>query len=381
MDTRRAEARQVGRTVRPQTPPGSLRSAWWAQSWRTPRAPTCTDLRPFPPSSTTAPTAGEPGPLAFPWAWGAGGLWGDRTVSEPLSTPASCSPEHPRAFLDTSRDSTPIRSPENRERMIQRAGFPRKVPKGSRHAPLENRGPSSRNCQSCFPLALCLLSSRPPSPPRPSPCPLSFPPFALRLLTPDDSSCRLPPQSSLSLSSLCGLWHPVQQPETGARDGGGRGFAQPVARLPSHGLSPASGPRQPRPPCSPALASERRPRRGRLAGSSCRGADPALAAPGAWQREAHAHRGSRAFALGVVAEAGTMHLQQKAQAPWAGRRGQHVPRALGVCTKLWEDPAWRARASFPGRRAGSRSAAGSGPAPAPQVRRGGRCQVREACDL
>lgn len=172
VDTHRAEAQQVGRTVRPRTPQGSLRNAWWAQSWRTPRAPTCTNLRPFPPSSTTAPTAGEPGPLVFPWAWGAGGLWGDRTVSEPLSTPASWSPEHPRAFLDTSRDSTPIRSPENRERMIQRAGFPRKVPKGSRHAPLENRGPSSRNCQSCFPLALCLLSSSPCHPPS-----LSLPSF------------------------------------------------------------------------------------------------------------------------------------------------------------------------------------------------------------
>lgn len=319
MDTHRAEAQQVGRTVRPRTPQGSLRNAWWAQSWRTPRAPTCTNLRPFPPSSTTAPTAGEPGPLVFPWAWGAGGLWGDRTVSEPLSTPASWSPEHPRAFLDTSRDSTPIRSPENRERMIQRAGFP---PQGS-------EGESSRSSRESrsflqeLPKLLSpgsLLALRTPllvNPPS-----LSLPSFlpALRLPAPDDSSCRLLSQSSLSLSSLCGLWHPVQQPETGARDGRGRGFAQPVARLPSHGLSPASGPRQPRPPRSPALASERRPRRGRLAGTSCRGADPALAAPGAWQREAHAHS-FRVFVLGVVAEAGTMHLEQKAQAPWAGRRG------------------------------------------------------------
>lgn len=319
VDTHRAEAQQVGRTVRPRTPQGSLRNAWWAQSWRTPRAPTCTNLRPFPPSSTTAPTAGEPGPLVFPWAWGAGGLWGDRTVSEPLSTPASWSPEHPRAFLDTSRDSTPICSPENRERMIQRAGFPRKVPKGSLTllSRIEVLPPGI--AKAAFPwLSAC--SPPPPVTPGPSPCPLSFPPFALRLLAPDDSSCRLLSQSSLSLSSLCGLWHPVQQPETGARDGRGRGFAQPVARLPSHGLSPASGPRQPRPPCSPALASERRLRRGRLAGTSCRGADPALAAPGAWQREAHAHS-FRAFVLGVVAEAGTMHLEQKAQAPWAGRRG------------------------------------------------------------
>lgn len=122
--------------------------------------------------------------------------------------------------------------------------------------------------------SVCFLSSHHPSISLPTFFPSCLP--ALRLPALDDDSCRLLPQSSLHPSCLCGLWHLVQQPETGARDSRGWGFTQPVARLPCHGLSPASGPRQPRPPCSSALASKRHCRKEHLAGVSCRGADPAL---------------------------------------------------------------------------------------------------------